>query len=132
MKLEFRNQGLFLFYILGLIILLGSSTLPQGHVESNNSDSSISRAINAPTIETNSDEWIAFIGLDNNIWLIYLDGSGKRQITSNAGEAGSYSRIKWSPDGKLLAYIFHNQKKNSYQLMIFELNGEKERIIYGQ
>jgi hypothetical protein len=126
------KQGIFLSYIFGLIFLVVSNALPLEQAELNYIDSTVNHPQNTPANETDPGEWIAYIGLDNNIWLIHPDGSGTRQITSNAGEAGSYSKIKWSPDGKILAYVFHNQKKNVFQLKIFESSSEKERKIYEQ
>jgi Tol biopolymer transport system component len=51
-----------------------------------------------------NQEWIAFIGSDNNVRLVHPDGSSLTQITSDASSTIIYSNLKWAHDGRKLAY----------------------------
>lgn len=50
------------------------------------------------------DNWIAYTGADGNIWLMQPDGSGKRQITTDASETHTYTGVQWSHDGTMLVF----------------------------
>ena len=67
---------------------------------------------------------IAYIGQDNNIWLVNAHGSEPRQITfdaipgSNQWEATvGYSEIRWSPDGRVLGFSREDRGKLSILAM---------------
>lgn len=61
-----------------------------------------------------TQEWVAYTGMDGNLYLIHPDGSGQRQITFDGhitlsgGTAEpqdnlDYEELRWSPDGQKLA-----------------------------
>jgi len=54
---------------------------------------------------------IAYIGQDDNVWLVNADGSEPRQITFDAGEERGieYGVLRWSPDGSRLAFARHEE-----------------------
>jgi Tol biopolymer transport system component len=47
---------------------------------------------------------IAFIGADQNVWVMNADGSGQRIIAARANEQQSFSQLQWSPSGERLAF----------------------------
>lgn len=51
---------------------------------------------------------LAFVGDDWNVWLARPDGTGTRQVTTDAVPSGSafvgYMNLAWSPDGRYLAF----------------------------
>lgn len=51
---------------------------------------------------------IAFIGNDDNVWLVKPDGRGLRQLTD---DSHGYRFPTWSPDGRYLAFIGPNQNE---------------------
>lgn len=53
---------------------------------------------------------IAFIGNDDNVWLVKPDGQELRQITD---DAYGYRFPTWSPDGRYLAFIGPNQDQET-------------------
>lgn len=66
----------------------------------------------APTPTSTPAAWIAFLGADENIWLVHPDGTGLTQFTFD-GKPGptawvpviSYHDLKWSPDGTMLGAV---------------------------
>jgi hypothetical protein len=71
--------------------------------------------------------WIAYIGLDENLWLVHPDNSGAVKLTSDGKHADNYSNptvgysdIKWSLDGTHLGVI-RKDSTNSI-LVIINLN----------
>lgn len=60
----------------------------------------------SPRIEPGQD-WIAFVGEDDNIWLMQPDGSQQVQVTTDGGAGSGLSRYDspaWSHDGSMLAF----------------------------
>ena len=53
---------------------------------------------------------IAFIGNDDNVWLVSPDGNDLNQITS---DGKGYRFPTWAPDGNYLAYIGPDQENNT-------------------
>jgi WD40 repeat protein len=60
------------------------------------------------------DSWIAFVGFDQNVWMIHPDGSSRTQLTFDGieavtGQKGNphteYRRLAWSPDGSMLGML---------------------------
>lgn len=86
-----------------------------------------------------SKEWIAFIGLDRNVWLVHPDGSELQQITTDAGvtyNAGGveqvhieYSDPKWSPAGDRLAFVRYDHDDREYSLMVFDIDASELTIL---
>lgn len=85
---------------------------------------SLAKATSIPTVfptiapasngGVSGNNWIAFIGFDENIWLVHPDGSSRTQITfdgkpSSSGSWGDpivgYRNITWSPDGSMLGML---------------------------
>ncbi len=52
-----------------------------------------------------SDAEIAYLDMEDHLWLMNADGTAHRQLT-HTGEAGSPA---WSPDGQTLAYIYYDE-----------------------
>lgn len=46
---------------------------------------------------------IAYIGSDNNVWVMTWPGGTPKQLTNDAQGSAAYSSPVWSPDGSLLA-----------------------------
>ncbi len=73
----------------------------------------------APT-EVTKGEWIAYIGVEENVWLIDPESGEQKQITNDAVRwqpdmdeiTATYCCPKWSSDGKYLAFL---QQVNSPQ-----------------
>lgn len=83
-------------------------------------------------------EWIAFVGQDRNIWLVHPDGSGLRQITTDAVveyDRGVEKRIsayydpEWSPAGDRLLFIKRPQRGRGGALMVFEPEANEARVL---
>ncbi|MDP3105386.1 MAG: hypothetical protein Q8M95_12370 [Candidatus Methanoperedens sp.] len=71
-----------------------------------------------------------------DIWVMNVDGSGRRQLTNNLGSMGEI----WSPDGKRIAYRsysgdfgwFGDQKKNyedSSEIWIMNADGSDKQLL---
>jgi hypothetical protein len=81
-----------------------------------------------PTTSLADQEWIAFQGVDKNVWLVHPDGNGKMPITSDAsGEDLIYRSLKWSPDGTYLAFI--KQSKGKASLLSLDLRTGKIAVL---
>lgn len=77
-----------------------------------------------PIVAKSKDNFIAYIGYDHNIWIIRPDGTGKRQLTTDAKSSkylydmeSGYSQLRWSPDGQFLGAV-RRDGTNSAILMI--------------
>jgi Tol biopolymer transport system component len=56
---------------------------------------------------------IAYIGADQNVWVMNADGSGQRTIATRTSEQQSFSQLQWSPLGNLLAFTVGEYKTPS-------------------
>ena len=87
-------------------------------------------------------EWIAYIGLDNNIWMISIISGDNIQITSDATDPFNdntldidylNSILKWSPDGGNLAFVQedyeYTEEIYSTNLWIYNLRSRKSKLI---
>lgn len=81
--------------------------------------------------------WIAYIGQDNNVWLIHPDGTGNIQVTTDAVEEPwesnnkfMYFGLNWSPDGKKLGFLRrHYDEYDKRDINIYDLELDKLEII---
>ena len=61
-----------------------------------------------------------------NIYVMNLDGSGQKQVTTRKTPCG---RVRWSPDGKQLAFVSFEGKYP--QLFVVEATGGEPRKAHG-
>jgi len=47
---------------------------------------------------------IAYLGADQNVWVMNADGSGPRIIARQSGKTENFGALQWSPTGNLLAF----------------------------
>lgn len=83
-----------------------------------------------PQLEPTTN-WIAYIGLDYNVWLIQPDGSQEHQITTDADPYSSlYKELNWSPDGKKLAFVKDYWKLWKKDIFVYDVSQNNiKRII---
>lgn len=55
--------------------------------------------------ETYSNDWIAYVGTDYNVWIIHPDGTSNTQITIDGRENYQYTDLQWSLNGNYLSYL---------------------------
>jgi hypothetical protein len=79
-----------------------------------------------PTPVLSSEDWIAFKN-KNNIWLIHPDGNGLTQITQNGDENPHVVQLKWSPDGRTLAYSLSSRGGSA--IMLYDLETSTTRML---
>ena len=78
---------------------------------------------------------IAYIGADQNLWVVNADGSGPRVIATRGNEQQSFSQPQWSPLGNLLAFTVHSYDPAAPQALtrVVDPNGgvvaEYDRIV---
>jgi hypothetical protein len=112
------------FGIALLVVLIGKNALASvAKNEANNQES-------LPSLQ-----WIVVAGNDDSLYLIHPDGSGRRDIDlSQAGEDVYSSNIKWSPDGRYLAFTdkfdarvsaiwIYRLADGSFQQLVTDSNG---------
>lgn len=77
---------------LSLLVLAGCSLTPNGSTRA------------ATATPAHPHQTLAYIGSDNNVWVMTWPGGTPKQLTTDA-PAGSpiYAGLAWSPDGSLLA-----------------------------
>jgi TolB protein len=68
-----------------------------------------------------SGRWIAFDG-PHGVWAVHPDGSGRRRIV--AGNVGS---LKWSPDGRRIAYT--SWARNTSEIYVARADGSGRRRL---
>jgi TolB protein len=65
--------------------------------------------------------WIAF-DAPGGIWVVHADGSGRRRIV-----AGSVGGLKWSPDGRRIAYT--SWRANTSEIYVARSDGARRRRL---
>jgi Tol biopolymer transport system component len=71
---------------------------------------------------------IAFVGNDENVWLVGPDGQDLRQVTT---DARGYRFPTWSPDGRYLAFVGPNNEDET--VLYAALTGQSmPAILYNQ
>jgi TolB protein len=65
--------------------------------------------------------WIAF-DAPGGIWVVHADGSGRRRIV-----AGSFGGLKWSPDGRRIAYT--SWRANTSEIYVARSDGARRRRL---
>lgn len=73
---------------------------------------------------------IAFVGNDNNIWLISPDGKNLQAVTNDATGGLGYRFPTWSPDGRHIAFIGPHQNR-IIGLYVFTIDGIMPEAFYG-
>jgi len=54
---------------------------------------------------------IAYIGSDQNVWVMNADGSGQRMIAARSSENEYLGPLQWSPPGNLLSFTVRGYEK---------------------
>ena len=78
---------------------------------------------------------IAYIGADQNLWVMNADGSEARVIARRTSEQQSFSQVQWSPLGNLLAFTVHSYDPAAPQALtrVVDPNGavigEYDRLV---
>lgn len=72
---------------------------------------------------------IAFVGNDNNLWLVSPDGENLQAITSDATAGGGYRAPTWSPDGQYIAFV-GPRGRGDFALFLSSLEGNDPRVLY--
>jgi len=81
---------------------------------------------------SNQDEqnWIAYVGEDNNVWFIHPDGTGEKQITFDGSiNEIVYGDLNWSPDGRKLGFTRTNRETSLKDIYIYELDTDQQMMI---
>ncbi len=81
--------------------------------------------------------WVAYIGVDQNVWLVSAVTLKQMQVTQDAGKSEGtseltyYANPQWSSDGALLAYERHSQMGSADidSLVVYDLASGKARSI---
>ena len=108
-----------------LIILVGSVVFAFSYIRQNIE----STALNLPLFSDRPVEnQIAFVGNDNNLWMVEPDGEDLRGVTS---DGQGYRFPTWSPDGRRLAFIGPSTTNRS-ALYVSPTVNTSPTIIYNQ
>src|SRR5262245_19507573 len=70
---------------------------------------------------------IAFIGNDENLWLVSPDGTGLRSLTT---DGRGYRFPTWAPDGHYLAFI--GPGTGATALFVSPLDQSEPKVVYSQ
>jgi Tol biopolymer transport system component len=87
--------------------------------------------------------WVAFVGRDENLWLVNPSTLEMRQITDNAmpyqmgveGPTRRYDQPRWSSDGRFLAFVQEYAEpvasgmEYSFSLLLYDLSTGALRIL---
>lgn len=73
---------------------------------------------------------IAYIGADNNVWVINADGSNAKQLTNDADPdargfrpIGAYGSPTWTPDGARLYFV--HLREGAASILVYNVRGEE-------
>lgn len=77
-----------------------------------------SQVIEDTAIPYSSGSLIAFIGSDDNLWLMNPDGSEQRPLTALAGKVQDPA---WRPDGLALAYVYQEADDEIRYIRLYDL-----------
>lgn len=124
-------------------LLLFSFFADQGQSKENEGELQLSSAFTGFDFnhELLDETWIAYIGVDNNVWLIHPDGEGDMQITDDSKENPynterqiEYLGLEWSPDGNKLAFIRQHLETRFKDIFIYNLTNNQTSMVlsYGQ
>lgn len=117
--------GLLVLGLFTIIFLAGAVYLAFGYIRSSIESASIAIPILADAPIKNQ---IAFVGNDNNLWLVKPDGDQLRQITE---DGRGYRFPTWAPDGRRLAFIGPGTTNRS-ALYISPTNSSDPVMVYQQ
>jgi Tol biopolymer transport system component len=75
---------------------------------------------------------IAYIGQDQNVWVMSADGSGPRIVAARASEREVFNQLQWSPSGELLAFTVSTYGESpTFLTRLIDGNGALVRDIPG-
>jgi len=83
----------------------------------------------APPTAAPSAPRIAYQGMDNNIYILYLDSGENVRITGKENPEQWYGSPDWSPDGSHLAYCFMSASDRAIVLYVAEADGSNPREL---
>ncbi len=93
-------------------------------IVSNSQDNN--RAVRAPAFRGEPTyNRIAYIGNDDNVWLVTPDGRQRHQLTTDSGD---YRFPAWAPDSRRLAFIGPGQADNTVLYTTPTAEGESEPL----
>ena len=99
--------GLLTFGLITLIVLAAGAFLAFGYIRRSIEATSLNIPLLANQPVTNQ---IAFVGNDDNLWLVSPDGSNLRNVTD---DGRGYRFPTWAPDGRRLAFLGPNESNSS-------------------
>ncbi len=78
-----------------------------------------------PRSDLASAGYIAYIGKDGNIWVMYADGSEPRLVLARSSDSESFNSLNWSPSGELLLFSVYNWSGGApqYSVRVVDLSG---------
>jgi Tol biopolymer transport system component len=99
--------GLVALGLIALIVLAAGAFLAFGYIRRTIEMTSLNIPLLADQPVRNQ---IAFVGNDDNLWLVAPDGSELRRVTE---DGRGYRFPTWAPDGRRLAFLGANQSNSS-------------------
>jgi Tol biopolymer transport system component/DNA-binding winged helix-turn-helix (wHTH) protein len=73
-------------------------------------------------------KWVTYVSWDNFLWRCMLDGSERRQLTF---EQWGLAPVRWSPDGKRIAFVGHRAGRRLKIFVISADGGNPEQLMPG-
>ncbi len=71
-----------------------------------------------------ADAEIAYLDMEDHLWLMNADGTARRQLT----QSGAVRSPTWSPDGQTLAYIYYDEYMQG-QTMLHDMQRGETRAV---